>query len=558
MAARKRFDTSMFHRWKLIWLLPVIGLLPMLWLEGVKLWNLAHFQFFPIAMGFAFWQLFQRAKPGPVSRGRELGGTALCIAGGLSGVASLWLFSPWVAHTAFVTLLMGWGILAIANETWARVLGVASLLIVCIPLPGNMDKSLIQLLQSVSSVVCENVLDAVSVPHLREGSIIQLESKRLFVEEACSGVDSLYALAAVALAMLVYQRAPLLPSLFTMLTVPFWAIMGNLIRLIVIALSIQWLGVDISGGWSHQLLGFVVFLIVSCCHLATAHSFKYLFSSLGMDRTRNGISSLYNAISAWPKAMEKNELLTSAPYALRPFTQWSMAAFAVVTFVLGGVASPFVPKESLLLSGLSLAPELEQLLPGNEEFSRSFSEFHKVGYNNSIREKFSTFGRYSHTWWFENKKRSQCIVSLDFPFFTFHDLAICYVLSGWTITKEEFFSMPNRSSEHPTLKRFQMSNSLGRNGVVWFTHYDLNSKLMELSPEVLAVQRNDATLAGRIADRNRRIDVMQFQFQMFIETAEPLTDYELSEYDKLYAMFLAEILEKSKPALAEIKRIQGE
>ena len=63
-------------------------------------------------------------------------------------------------------------------------------------------------------------MDLTQILHVRRGNIIEIASKPLFVEEACSGVDSQYALMAVAGGLLLVGRAGFLVSFLTTITVP--------------------------------------------------------------------------------------------------------------------------------------------------------------------------------------------------------------------------------------------------------------------------------------------------------------------------------------------------
>ena len=75
----------------------------------------------------------------------------------------------------------------------------------------------------------------------QKGNIIEITARPLFVEEACSGVDSQYALMAVAGGLLLIGRAGLVVSLITIVTVPLWAILGNLLRIYSIVFALEFL-----------------------------------------------------------------------------------------------------------------------------------------------------------------------------------------------------------------------------------------------------------------------------------------------------------------------------
>ncbi len=65
------------------------------------------------------------------------------------------------------------------------------------------------------------------VPHMRNANIIEIKGIQLFVEEACSGIGSLYALLAAAALLLLINRRSFFCSVLVLLSVPVWAMMGN-------------------------------------------------------------------------------------------------------------------------------------------------------------------------------------------------------------------------------------------------------------------------------------------------------------------------------------------
>ncbi len=66
------------------------------------------------------------------------------------------------------------------------------------------------------------------------------------MEEACSGVDSLYALTAVAITIALTKRRSFVHSIIPVATAPLWAALANFVRLLVIAVGLHWLGLDLS------------------------------------------------------------------------------------------------------------------------------------------------------------------------------------------------------------------------------------------------------------------------------------------------------------------------
>ncbi|MEZ6033110.1 MAG: archaeosortase/exosortase family protein [Planctomycetaceae bacterium] len=72
--------------------------------------------------------------------------------------------------------------------------------------PLNLDETAVQELQGVTSKIASAFLSMIHVDHLLAGNIIQpLIGGELLVDEACSGVQSLYTLMFIAAFMGVYR-----------------------------------------------------------------------------------------------------------------------------------------------------------------------------------------------------------------------------------------------------------------------------------------------------------------------------------------------------------------
>ncbi len=144
--------------------------------------------------------------------------------------------------------------------SWQTAIAITSLLWITVPLPAGYDKkndsvsaSTVKLCCKFRARRCEDLSSA-------EGNILQLLDKRLFVDEACSGVDSLYALMAISLTLVLFMKQRFLVALCALSMVIVWASCGNILRLVLIVFGLQWVGIDLSSGTPHTILGLCVFL----------------------------------------------------------------------------------------------------------------------------------------------------------------------------------------------------------------------------------------------------------------------------------------------------------
>jgi exosortase len=114
-------------------------------------------------------------------------------------------------------------------------------------------------LQAFTSRRCSEWLDLAHVNHLMAGNVLRIPDVTFFVEEACSGIQSAYWLvAASALFVIAVGRKPFWGCLLLLSSI-FWALASNALRVGTVAWTYERMGVDLSSGWRHELLGLVAF-----------------------------------------------------------------------------------------------------------------------------------------------------------------------------------------------------------------------------------------------------------------------------------------------------------
>ncbi|XZE45343.1 exosortase U [Pirellulaceae bacterium SH467] len=423
----------------LVYALILLSLGPMVWLQANSLWNRPHLQFFPLAwLAFGYF-LFDRSKGvlGIANSLRQLAAIGLLLVSLIAAVEAVLISSPWLSYVAGVLVIVSWMLLRVTSLGWHQVLGLSSLLWITVPLPAGYDNKLIQYLQAQSSYTASMVLDAIGILHVREGNILQLMEKRLFVDEACSGVDSLYALMAISLTLVLWMRQPLSVAVGALCMVPVWASCSNILRLVTIVLAIEWLGLDLSSGMPHTILGLVVFVIAFACDFAfiqflgavmeLPHQTKK--ARLLKDRPGRffrGVPAAHHS----PQELESTPQVQPVSPASSMRWAWILSGVLAVCFLGVGAYSTRVLSRGTIFrfpefTDASLAKLKESLqLPEDLNDWKLFrTELVERGVEN-------TMGQFSHVWLY-NSTSTTGTVSVDFPFRGFHLLDICYEGAGW-------------------------------------------------------------------------------------------------------------------------------
>jgi exosortase len=135
-------------------------------------------------------------------------------------------------------------------------------LLFAVPPPGSLvDQITAPLKQFVSEAAMKTVY-LFGVPASREGVTIYVSKYQLLMEDACSGMNSLFGLTAVSLLYIYLLRGAFARYclLMTLFVIPI-AIVGNILRVIVLILLTYFMGDGVAQGFLHYTTGFLLFIL---------------------------------------------------------------------------------------------------------------------------------------------------------------------------------------------------------------------------------------------------------------------------------------------------------
>ncbi len=154
------------------------------------------------------------------------------------------------------------GILLIAGGlALARRLAFALVLLAfLVPLPGFILDFFTTPLKAMVSVAVEAILQAAGYPVLRSGVVLQVGDLQMLVADACSGLNSIYSLFAVALVYLYLTGSTtrLRIALLLAAIVPI-ALAANIVRVVALILIAWHAGEDAAQSFLHDFAGMLVF-----------------------------------------------------------------------------------------------------------------------------------------------------------------------------------------------------------------------------------------------------------------------------------------------------------
>lgn len=274
-----------------VWL-TLIGIahLPFVVLYFTRLWNIEHYQFFPFALGAFAWLVNTRRIKGlllwkPAS--------SVCLAVDLCFLAGgVYLYSPWLVCVGGLFLCLSICLALQDFEFDSSLAYLALLPAITLRLPLQMDTQVIQWLQSVTTRVASVVLNHFGYLHLRAGNVLEFPGKRFMVEEACSGVQSLFTLLFLAALIACGYRRKWLHTILVLASAICFAGLMNVLRVSTVSMAWFSYGIDISTGWQHDMIGYVA-LVIAAMLVFSTDGFLNLVCSPVPDEPSIGRSGMF-------------------------------------------------------------------------------------------------------------------------------------------------------------------------------------------------------------------------------------------------------------------------
>ena len=435
-------------------------------------------------------------------RGLGIFSSLVCMLGVLVG-------SPWIVMISLFWLAAA-VLLAITKlEKVPGIWAVWVLLFLLLPLPLNLDSQLTTTLQLLSSWLSSQILEAIGVLHLLRGNTLQLSSKELFVDEACSGIVSLITIISAIAIYCVWLRRSLVHTL-AMLTIGIaWTTLMNTMRIVSIAAALDWWGLDWSEGWQHTLLAIVLFIISLGVLKAIDYFLNEFFRPIDAgwrledktDRTigrrlmvfwdrwlANSESPDYafdtgrSASSSRGSAFKSEKLKANNTIDTpRRKSLWMDKPIALLSWpVLGillvaGIMQPFIVKKGLVAKLDEATLPTALALNEADNPAKSLDRLKLVNFESAEREAFNIFGQFSRIWTYQDDVGRSYILSFDFLFGPeWHELATCYRGSGWTISDYKVEPLSERAEDMawPTNQMSLERTGGPSTGLVLFNGFD--------------------------------------------------------------------------------------
>lgn len=394
---------------------------PLLFVYCRQLWTFDHYQFYPFALAATALLLIDRIRRDTVVTGKV--GWTFVIIDGLLLAGGCLIESPWMVAVGFCC-----GLVAVVMSTvdyrtdrrpWAAVLPFVSML----RPPAGYDVQLIQHLQLLTSRFSSQLLDRIGVLHVRSGNLIELQDIQLFVEDACSGVQSLFAVLFVTTLIIALRRRSPLHAICLLIAGALCAIAMNIARIVIIAVVWDNWQLDWTAGTSHAVLGYVLLVAAALLALSADRFVRIVggtmsgwLETIPTEGYANPQVLLWNRLWSDVRPVSHNPAITGKRVLSR------VAAAMAVGLCVWQCVTVFTER--------SRDNVLRPARLAGFELPRKLGAFSVTDRETFERSKANSQGQFSETWQLNNGDLGVTL-SCDFPFTGWHDLQACYRGLGW-------------------------------------------------------------------------------------------------------------------------------
>ncbi len=427
IAARDRFVTWLSGIFLLAAFLPIC--IEYYW----QLWRKDYYRFFPVAIIAIVTLAFMRSDR-QLKRRQRLG-NALRLAAGVACIVTLYfsgvIRSPWIGMISFTFAV---GILLDFlkdKETNESLLPLLLPFLITVRPPMNIDVRGVQYLQTLTSEMSSRVLNAMQMDHILSGNVIQpFKGTSLFVEEACSGVHSLFTLMFVAAFLGAFHRYALIRSIGLLSAAVFLALMMNCFRVSSVVIGQISMNLNLAEGIAHEIIGYLALALGIGLLLSMDRLLFFLLAPmpdgvLSYKSINYPVRYWNQIVSSSARIVEKEDLRSGRSLQ---FLTWRWNPLVASAFVLL-VATP-------TYAFLGEQPNSTQMFFDSDLVSAEWLHDPQCGeflvFEKNHRGRDSQFGETSHQWRFA-KNGLNVLHSLDHTFSGWHDLTTCYRSVGWRL-----------------------------------------------------------------------------------------------------------------------------
>jgi exosortase len=173
-------------------------------------------------------------------------------------LAGAYLYFDWFSAASLLLVLAGIVLAAGGLQSLAWTWPAIAFLAFMLPLPFRVEHALGYRLQSLAAVTSTYMLQTLGFAAVAEGNTVLLGDMRLDVMEACSGLGMLVTFFAMAVAVAMLLKRPILDKAVVVLSAIPIAVAANVLRIVITGILGHFFGAELAGYVFHDLAGWIM------------------------------------------------------------------------------------------------------------------------------------------------------------------------------------------------------------------------------------------------------------------------------------------------------------
>ena len=538
-----------------LWIFPLVVIVlhaTFLYGMGDWLWERDHYQHFPLiilgGIGLAWYRLRGQEWPGRCF----LSIRVIAYAGisALLFLAAAFTHSNWIGTLSFLGLLWTaiWfcGGPVIADQ----LRGPMVFLMLVVPFPLKIDQEIIIELQKLATTAASGLLDLmgdIRLRHIRSGVAIRTVDKSFMVEEACSGIHSLFSCVVAMAFWCICFRYSLLRLVATIGQTVVWVVFANCLRVFLIVYAYARFGAALDVGWKHEALGMATYAMSLGLALSMDQLIRFVFPLSG--RSLLTILADGDEVKKNPDLVDSKLLkfLNSVTKRLnRAILKPKPSLIAGLVF-LGVVYVPLFAQAHAHLIMQDSKPDRENFvtslndLVNDDLIAGKIGDWEVIRVRKVTRDADDPLGTNSVVWTLAgNGLNVQFTVDGYYP--EWHDLSYCYTAMDWQLESAQNLQL-FASGKTTELNLYKESGDFA---VSLFSCYEEDGCVPvepdEASGSATRNLLNRIRSLNLFPDQRPEVKGPVFQTQLWIDRKEALLLHERRSVRKLYVALTRQIL----------------
>ena len=250
------------------WLLAIVIILllllfmpTLLWLWGrwtMSVWQNGHGVLVFALVIYLIWRELQKLIYLPSSSNSW--GFVILIPSLLIYMLDTGINTQLLSSIAMFTSVIGLSMLFLGTEKTKAILFPLLTMLLTLPIPLVFTEAIHLMLRHIATKSVAFILSQMGIPVFTSGTLLEIEGGTLMVADACSGFATLYAAITIAILTAYFCTSTKRRIVLLLIAAPL-AIGVNIIRVLVLALLVNYYGLNILATSAHELSGLLTFMV---------------------------------------------------------------------------------------------------------------------------------------------------------------------------------------------------------------------------------------------------------------------------------------------------------